>query len=113
MAKNYLMKLSKRIEIIKSESNRLKELISTYSFYNANDLTDAVLRIKKRLGPQRTKMAIESIKIKDWESVCKSVLEYYDKCYEYEKVGKSIIKIFDMTDVFDDEETMKLLKEFI
>ena len=107
------MKLAKRVEIIKSESNRLKELVDTYSIYDENDLTDAVLRIKKRLGPQRTKIAIESIKNKDWESVCKSVLEYYDKCYEYEKVGKSNIKNLDMTNVFDDEETMKLIKEFI
>ena len=107
------MKNAKRIEIIKSESNRIQELVNTYSVFNENDLNNAVLRIKKRLGPQRTKIAIESIKNREWESVCKSVLEYYDKCYEYEKVGKINIKTLDMTDIFDNEKTLNLIKEFI
>ena len=106
------MKSAERIEIKKSESNRLDELIKTYSIYEEKDLIEAVLRIKKRLGPQRTKIAIESIKNKDWRSVCKSVLEYYDKCYEYEKTGKNNIKILDMTDIFDDQKTLKLINEF-
>ena len=107
------MKDSERIEIIKSESNRLEELIKTYSIFEEKDLIEAVLRIKKRLGPQRTKVAVESIKNKDWKSVCKSVLEYYDKCYNHEKTGKTNIKLLDMTDIFDDQNTLKLLKNFI
>ncbi len=106
------MKSAERIEIKKSESNRLDELIKTYSIYEEKDLIEAVLRIKKRLGPQRTKIAIESIKIADWRSVCKSVLEYYDKCYEFEKTGKNNIKTLDMTNIFDDEKTLLLIKEF-
>ena len=106
------MKSAERIEIKKSESNRLDELIKTYSIYEEKDLIEAVLRIKKRLGPQRTKIAIESIKNEDWRSVCKSVLEYYDKCYEYEKTGKNNIKILDMTDIFDDQKILKLINEF-
>ena len=106
------MKSAERIEIKKSESNRLDELIKTYSIYEEKDLIEAVLRIKKRLGPQRTKIAIESIKNEDWRSVCKSVLEYYDKCYEYEKTGKNNIKILDMTDIFDNQKTLTLIKEF-
>ena len=109
----YKMKKAKRIEIIKSESNRLEELIKTYSIYHEKDLEDAVLRIKKRLGPQRTKIAIDSIKNKDWESVCKSVLEYYDKCYEHEKIGKKNIKILNMTDILDDQKSLSLIKDFI
>ena len=69
------MKTAERMEIKKSESNRLEELIKTYSIYEEKDLIEAVLRIKKRLGPQRTTIAIESIKNKNWKSVCKSVLE--------------------------------------
>ena len=107
------MKTAERIEIIKSESNRLEELIKTYSIFEEKDLIEAVLRIKKRLGPQRTKVAVDSIKNKDWKSVCKSVLEYYDKCYDYEKAGKNNIKLLDMTDIFDDQNTLKLIKNFI
>ena len=107
------MKTSRRIEIIKSNSNRLKELINTYSIFDKKDLIEAVLRIKKRLGPQRTKIAIDSINNKDWEKVCNSILEYYDKCYEYEKIGKENIKIIDMTDIFDDKKSLKSIKKFI
>ena len=105
------MKTAERIEIIKSESNRLEELINTYSIFSEQDLIDAVMRITKRLGPQRTKIAIESIKYKDWETVCRSVLEYYDKCYEHEKIGKYNIKIINMTDIVDNKLTLKLIKD--
>ena len=107
------MKAAERIEIIKSESNRLEELIRTYSIFEKQDLVDAVMRIKKRLGPQRTKIAIDSIKNKDWKSVCKSVLEYYDKCYEHEKIGKTNIKTINMTDIFDNQIALKLIKNSI
>ena len=104
------MKTSKRIEIVRSESNRLDELINTYSVFKKEELQDAVLRIKKRLGPQRTKIAIDSIIEEKWELVCRSVLDYYDKCYEYEKVGKTNIKILDLTDKKYDEKILKLIK---
>ena len=107
------MKTAKRIEIIKSESNRIEELIKTYSIYDAEDLKNAVMRIRKRLGPQRTKVAIESITNKDWESVCKSVLEYYDKCYEHEKIGKNNITKLNMTDIYDEQKSLRLIKDFV
>ena len=103
------MKNSPRIEIIRSESNRLEELIGTYSIFNKDELTEAVLRIKKRLGPQRTKLALESIKIEKWDMVCKSVLEYYDKCYQYEKDGKNNIKTINLTDLRYDKNILELI----
>ena len=69
------MKTSRRIEILRSESNRLDELINTYSVFKKEDLQQSVLRIKKRLGPQRTKTALESIEMGKWEIVCRSVLD--------------------------------------
>ncbi len=107
------MKKAERIDIIKSESNRLNELIETYSIYEEKELMDAVIRIKKRLGPQRTKIAIDSIKKKDWVSVCQSVLEYYDKCYEHEKTGKINVKTINMTDILNDQIALKLIKDSI
>jgi len=103
------MKNSRRIEIIRSESNRLYELIDTYSVFKKEELQESVLRIKKRLGPQRTKIALESINNERWDLVCKSVLDYYDKCYEYEKVGKTNIKILDLTDKKYDESILELV----
>ncbi len=107
------MKNSRRIEIIRSESNRLDELIDTYSVFKKEELQESVLRIQKRLGPQRTKLALESINNERWDLVCKSVLDYYDKCYEYEKVGKTNITILDLTDKKYDESVLELVKNVL
>jgi len=107
------MKNSRRIEIIRSESNRLDELIDTYSVFKKEELQESVLRIKKRLGPQRTKIALESINSERWDLVCKSVLDYYDKCYEYEKVGKTNIKLLDLTDKKYDERILELINNVL
>ena len=107
------MKKSKRIEIIKSFTNRLDELIDTYSIFSKKELEDSVLRIKKRLGPQRTKIAIESIKQEKWDIVCQSVLEYYDKCYEYEKIGKDNITLLNLTDLKYDKYTLDLINNIL
>jgi len=107
------MKHSRRIEILRSESNRLDELIDTYSVFKKEELQESVLRIKKRLGPQRTKIALESINNEKWDLVCKSVLDYYDKCYEYEKVGKTNIKLLDLTDKKFDERILELINNVL
>ena len=90
------MKNSKRIEIIRDERIRIKELINTYSKYPKNDLKESVLKISKRLGPQRTKSAIDSIDNEDWENVCNSVLDYYDRCYEHDLKDKEDVIILNM-----------------
>jgi len=107
------MKNSRRIEIIRSESNRLDELIDTYSVFKKEELQESVLRIKKRLGPQRTKIALESIDNEKWDLVCRSVLDYYDKCYEFEKVGKTNIKLLDLTDKKYDERILELINNVL
>ena len=107
------MKSSRRIEIVRSKSNRIDELIDTYSVFKKEELQESVLRIKKRLGPQRTKIALESINNERWDLVCKSVLDYYDKCYEYEKVGKTNIKLLDLTDKKYDESILELINNVL
>ncbi len=107
------MKNSRRIEILRSESNRLDELIDTYSVFKKEELQESVLRIKKRLGPQRTKIALESINSEKWDLVCRAVLDYYDKCYEYEKAGKTNIKILDLTDKKYDERILELINNVL
>ena len=103
------MKESRRIEILRSESNRLDELIETYSVFKKEELKDSVLRIKKRLGPQRTKIALDSIDNEKWDLVCRSVLDYYDRCYEHEKIGKENITILDLTDKNYDEKILEYI----
>ena len=40
-------------------------------------------------------------------------LDYYDKCYEYEKVGKTNIKILDLTDKKYDESILELVNNVL
>ena len=107
------MKKSRRIEILRSEKNRLDELINTYSVFKKEELQESVLRIKKRLGPQRTKIALESINDENWDLVCKSVLDYYDRCYEYEKIGKENITLLDLTDKKYDKRIIELINNIL
>ena len=104
------MKNSKRIEIIRDEKIRIKELVNTYSKYKKNDLKESVFKISKRLGPQRTKSAINFIDNEDWENVCKSVLDYYDRCYEHELKEKEDVKILNMELRSDNEIINEILK---
>jgi len=107
------MKLSPRIEIIMNEQLRIEELIRNYSIFSKNELKESVIRISKRLGPQRTKRAIESIEIEDWENVCKAVLEYYDKCYEFELEGKNNVKKIKLNNLSEENIICTLNREGI
>ena len=78
------MKKAPILEIIKTKSERINKLVNTYSQNPQNELKEAVTRISKRLGPQRTKDALVAIEKKEWSKACKAMLDYYDRCYEYE-----------------------------
>ena len=105
------MKNAKRIEILQSKKNRIKELVSTYSVFPHNDLKNSVLRISKRLGPQRTTKAIDAIESENWEEVCNAVLDYYDKCYEYELANKTKVKSLNIQDKEENEIIQLISKE--
>ena len=92
------MKNAKRIEIVQSKNNRISELINTYSVFSQSELKNSVTRISKRLGPQRTKRAIEAIDNKNWEEVCHAVLEYYDRCYDHELANNINVSIINIQD---------------
>lgn len=78
------MKKAPILEIIKTKKERVENLVNLYSQNSQTELKDAVNRISKRLGPQRTKEALISIEKKEWSKACEAMLDYYDKCYEYE-----------------------------
>lgn len=45
--------------------------------------------------------------------VCKSVLDYYDRCYEYEKIGRENITFLDLTDKKYDENILELINNVL
>ena len=58
------MKKAPILEIIKDKNERVENLVKVYSQNSQTELQDAVNRINKRLGPQRTKEALTAIKKK-------------------------------------------------
>ena len=50
---------------------------------------------------------------KKWDLICRAVLEYYDKCYEYEKIGKKNIKKLDLTNLQYDKKIIELINNVL
>ena len=78
------MKVAPLLEITRADHERIKRLIDVYSPNGIKALEEATLRISRRLGPQRTSEALEALKVEGWERACRSILDYYDRCYEHE-----------------------------
>ncbi len=60
---------------------RLAYILKEYGTLNKEALQTAILRIKKRLGPQETKTAIQHLEEGNYKDCFKILLHYYDKYY--------------------------------
>ncbi len=105
------MKKAPIIEIIKTKEERLKNLVNIYSQNSQTELKDAVNRIRKRLGPQRTKEALTAIERKEWSKACEAMLDYYDKCYEYELKKTTNINSINLSGLSLKSSLNKILNE--
>ncbi len=105
------MKKAPIIEIIKTKNERVKNLVNLYSQNSQTDLKDAVNRISKRLGPQRTKEALIAIEKKEWGKACEAMLDYYDKCYEYELKKTNNINSINLSGLSIKSSLNKILNE--
>ena len=105
------MKKAPILEIIKTKDERVDNLVNVYSQNTQIELKEAVDRIRKRLGPQRTKEAIVAIEKKEWSKACKAMLDYYDRCYEYELEKTKNINSIDLSGLNLKSSLIKILKE--
>ena len=105
------MKKAPVIEIIKNKNERIDYLVNVYSQNSQNKLKDAVERISKRLGPQRTKEALLAFEKKEWSKACKAMLDYYDRCYEYELNKSKNINSIDLSGLSLKLSLIKILNE--
>ncbi len=60
---------------------RIKRLVKEYAYVDHAALIDAVHRIRKKLGLQHEKDAINALENKNYEKVADITLTYYDKAY--------------------------------
>ena len=105
------MKKAPIIEIIKSKDERIDNLVNIYSQNSQNELKEAVDRISKRLGPKRTKEALIAIEQKQWRKACQAMLDYYDRCYEYELEKTTNINSIDLSGLNLTPSLIKILNE--
>ena len=105
------MKKAPILEIIKTKNERINNLVNVYSQNSQEELKEAVDRISKRLGPQRTKEALLAIENKEWSKACKAMLDYYDRCYEYELAKTNNINSIDLSGLNLENSFIKILKQ--
>ena len=60
---------------------RITRLVKEYALFDPALLEDAILRINKKLGGLNTKLAIEALFNKDFNTAASILLTYYDKAY--------------------------------
>jgi hypothetical protein len=72
---------------------RLDHLVSLYGNQGQAGLAEATQRIARRLGPQRTALALEAIAQDNWHAACRQILDYYDRCYDHGLEGRPALGV--------------------
>jgi tRNA 2-selenouridine synthase len=91
------MTQSPRIEIDKTDEERIAHIASEYAALDQGELSAAVLRLQKRLGGDRTKQALEGIQTNQPEIWIPILLLYYDKTYEFDLQRHEVSKTIRLT----------------
>jgi tRNA 2-selenouridine synthase len=81
------MKEAPVLEVLRPLEHRIAHLVAIYGSQDPEELAAATRRIARRLGPQRTHLALEAIERRDWATACAQMLDYYDRCYEHDLQG--------------------------
>lgn len=60
------------------------------------ELAAITKKIERRLGPQRTTEALTALTSKDYRGFCKTLLSYYDTCYQYglSKKNQPVVRLY-------------------
>lgn len=72
------------VELQRQDSERISRLVAVYGAQEREALHQATERISRRLGPQRTSLALAAIGAGDMATACVQMLDYYDRCYDHE-----------------------------
>ena len=78
------MQATEVLEVRRSLEERVNQLVEVYGHQGSEALADATHRISRRLGPQRTRQALDAIACADWHGASRAMLDYYDRCYDHE-----------------------------
>ena len=76
------MQAAPLLEVRRPLEERLHHLVTIYGPQDPEALVAATVRIAKRLGPQRTAVAVAAIQAGQMETACAQMLDYYDRAYD-------------------------------
>jgi tRNA 2-selenouridine synthase len=82
------------IDIKVELQHRVRSLATEYGSLDKDFLAESTERIRKRLGPEQTKYAIEAIRENRMEDFVMIVLVYYDKTYRTGLSKRDATKVF-------------------
>jgi len=99
------------LEIQRSLEERIAQLVEVYAPLGAAPLQAATERISRRLGPQRTKQALDAIQAADWATACRAMLDYYDRCYDHELARAVKRREVDLQGLDLEQSTQLLLEQ--
>ena len=105
------MKKAPLFEIMTSKEERVKRLVKIYSTNSQAELIEATLRIRKRIGEERTKRALDAIQKENWSDACTEIINYYDKCYEYSLKNNPARREVNITGLNTNQAMTKILNE--
>ena len=104
------MKEAPALEIQRPLEQRVSQLVAIYGLQDPAGLAEATQRIAKRLGPQRTALALEAIAAADWASACRQMLDYYDRCYDHD-LSSHAVQAVDLGELAPTEAAGLLLEQ--
>ncbi len=76
-----LMRCAVVLEIDLPLENRVQRLVDEYGAYDVEELRQAILKLRKRLGGLCTKQCLESLEAGALHDVVRELLRYYDEAY--------------------------------
>ncbi|MEC7392952.1 MAG: tRNA 2-selenouridine(34) synthase MnmH, partial [Cyanobacteriota bacterium] len=97
------------LEIQRDLTERVNQLVQVYGHQGGAALAEATERISRRLGPQRTKEALEAIAREDWATACRATLDYYDRCYDHELARSPRRNAIDLSGLSPDQAAETLI----
>lgn len=104
-----MMKQAMVIEIEIPFEWRVKNILDSYGTFPKEELIASTGKLKKRLGNQRMREAIQCLQNNDFEKWVAMMLEYYDKFYAYGMGQREKNKIYQLSFLLHDYK--KIAKE--
>ena len=77
----FQMRKAPVLQVVVPDQKRVDFLVKEYGALEQEFLIESTSRIRKRLGPEQTRNAIEAIQNNEMDTFIKIVLTYYDKTY--------------------------------